>query len=309
MKRVGTVLAMLLVGSAASIGAQPPAAPEPPSPERHMNVTVLRGPSGETRTSMLLPGGGDFDFLTMPMAVGGDPVPGAPYSADAVTEVVQMLADGNRIVRQSTAALFRDGKGRTRREHGVAVLGNFVGGDAGRNRIQIHDPEAGAMFLLDPARRRAHRLPAPRVHLSRRDLGDAPIVETFEMADRPGRQRRTTVIRRQARTDGGQVEKLGTRTIEGVEAQGTRSTVVIPAGQIGNEQPIHIVSERWYSAELKLLVMSRQSDPRFGETTYRLTNLVRAEPAPELFQVPADYRIVDTLEGLGDRMRLQRKRE
>ena len=69
--------------------------------------------------------------------------------------------------------------------------------------------------------------------------------------------------------------------------------MTIPAGQIGNELPINIVSERWFSPELKVLVMSRQSDPRFGETTYRLTNISRGEPAPDLFEVPADYQIVD----------------
>ena len=68
------------------------------------------------------------------------------------------------------------------------------------------------------------------------------------------------------------------RDIEGVRAEGTRTTMTIPAGQIGNELPINIVSERWFSPDLKVLVMSRQSDPRFGETTYRLTNLSRAEP-------------------------------
>ena len=73
----------------------------------------------------------------------------------------------------------------------------------------------------------------------------------------------------------------------------TRTTVTIPAGQIGNERPIEIVSERWFSPDLKVLVMSRQSDPRFGETTYRLTNVTRVDPPPQLFEIPADFKIVD----------------
>src|SRR5262249_61550126 len=79
--------------------------------------------------------------------------------------------------------------------------------------------------------------------------------------------------------------------IEGVTAEGTRVTVTIPAGAIGNLGPVEIVSERWHSAELQTVVLSRRTDPRFGETTYRLTNIVRAEPPAELFQVPADYKI------------------
>ena len=85
--------------------------------------------------------------------------------------------------------------------------------------------------------------------------------------------------------------RLGKQIIEGVEATGTRTTITIPVGEIGNERPIEIVSERWYSPELQLVVMTRHSDPRMGETTYKLTNINRAEPAKTLFEVPADYTI------------------
>jgi hypothetical protein len=86
-------------------------------------------------------------------------------------------------------------------------------------------------------------------------------------------------------------EKLGRKEIEGVTTEGTRVTIAIPAGAIGNLAPIEIVSERWYSPELQTVVYSRRSDPRFGETTYRVTNIIRAEPSAELFQIPADYRV------------------
>ena len=86
-------------------------------------------------------------------------------------------------------------------------------------------------------------------------------------------------------------EQLGKQNIEGVEAEGTRTTVTIAAGEIGNERPIEIVSERWYSPELQLVVMTRHSDPRTGETTYKLTNINRSEPAKSLFEVPSDYTV------------------
>ncbi len=88
-------------------------------------------------------------------------------------------------------------------------------------------------------------------------------------------------------------KSLGTQTIEGVEATGTQSVVTIPAGAIGNEQPIKIVSEQWYSPALQLVVLSKRSDPRTGEMVYRLTQLDRSEPAAALFQVPSDYTIKD----------------
>lgn len=84
-------------------------------------------------------------------------------------------------------------------------------------------------------------------------------------------------------------EQLGTQIIEGVEAEGARSTITIPAGQLGNELPIKVVTERWYSPELKVVVLTKHDDPRTGIDTYRLTNIVRGEPARSLFEVPADY--------------------
>jgi hypothetical protein len=89
------------------------------------------------------------------------------------------------------------------------------------------------------------------------------------------------------------VEPLGKKMVEGVEAEGRRSTVTIPSGEIGNTLPIEIVDENWYSPDLQILVMTRHSDPRSGETTYRLTNIKRNEPDRSLFGVPADYTIVD----------------
>jgi hypothetical protein len=88
-----------------------------------------------------------------------------------------------------------------------------------------------------------------------------------------------------------QSEPLGSQTIEGLEATGTRTTITIPAGAIGNERPIEVVSERWYSPELQVVVSSTHRDPRFGDNTYRLTGIQRAEPDKSLFEVPADYTV------------------
>jgi hypothetical protein len=88
-------------------------------------------------------------------------------------------------------------------------------------------------------------------------------------------------------------ESLGSQVIEGVRADGTRSTMIIPAGSIGNDLPIQIVSERWYSPELQTVVMTKRSDPRMGDTTYRLSNISRSEPPRSLFEVPADYTVTD----------------
>jgi hypothetical protein len=88
-------------------------------------------------------------------------------------------------------------------------------------------------------------------------------------------------------------EDLGIQVIEGVNAQGVRSTRTISIGEIGNEKPIEIVTEIWTSPDLKTIVMSKRTDPRSGEQTFRLTNIVRSEPDPSLFTVPADFKTVE----------------
>ena len=251
----------------------------------------------------------NIEFMSAPIAVDAEAVTGAPYSATAVTRVVQTLADGNRIVRESTAQISRDARGRTRREQGLAMLGPVVNmpGAGDMRTVQISDPENGTMIMLDLNTRTAHKMPGPRMMLAHKGVpaGTGVRVEKFEMAvpaPPPGAHAASMIFSRHAAVAGMPahepvVEQLGTQYMEGVSVDGVRTTVTIPAGQIGNEQAIQIVSERWTSPDLKVLVMSRQSDPRFGETTYRLTNIARVDPAPELFDIPADFSVVDAEKG------------
>jgi hypothetical protein len=226
----------------------------------------------------------------------GKPVTGAPYSAEITTEIVQQLADGNRIERRSTSSVARDGQGRVRREQQVTAIGPILP-SANAQIVTINDPVAKVHYSLDAERKVAVQLPmmftakvegpGRGAFLARGDKREVIALPPVDSAQT-----------RDART-----ETLGRKEIEGVTADGTRVTVVIPAGSIGNQAPIEIVSERWYSAELQTVVFSRRSDPRFGETTYRLTNIVRAEPPAELFQVPPDYKVE---EGRGQRFEMRR---
>ncbi len=256
----------------------------------------------------------NIEFINGPITFDGEPVAGAPYSAEAVTDVVQTLADGNRIVRQNKAEVARDGQGRTRREQGFAMFGPLVNGPGAGDEprhVQISDPTTGTMIMLDLQNKIAHKMPAPHMMLKNKmagavgwAAGTAVSVEKSEIsAHEPAGAGANVIYHRSATIASGGiagqrvpepvVEQLGTTFMEGVAVEGTRATMTIPAGQIGNEQAISIVSERWMSSDLKVLVMSKQSDPRFGETTYRLTNLTRGEPPPQLFEVPADFQVVD----------------
>ena len=89
-------------------------------------------------------------------------------------------------------------------------------------------------------------------------------------------------------------ESLGRQSIEGVQADGTRTTLSIPAGRMGNELPIQIVTESWYSPDLQTVVMYKHSDPRTGEIVRKLANVSRSEPSPTLFEAPPDYKLTES---------------
>lgn len=235
--------------------------------------------------------------------INGPTVKGAPYSAEVVNEMVQTLSDGNHIKSSSSSMLYRDSQGRERREETRkgAVAGIF-----------ITDPVEGASYMLMPGAKEARKTSpvnfvfSPGEHAGMGGgagggRGGAVTTETRSFSFSTGGAGQETFVFSNAELNSSKantkVEHLGMQTIEGVSAEGTRTTITIPAGQIGNELPIVTVSERWYSPELQVTVMSTRSDPRTGTTTYKLTNINRAEPSPALFQVPADYTVHDLTNG------------
>jgi len=346
-----------------------------------------------------------FEFVSGQL-ISGPPVKGAPYSAEAVNETIQMLADGNRIVQRTTAMQYRDAEGRERREETSAMGAVF-----------ITDPVAGARFTLHPESRSAEKGPlaafrsivSPSVAgnvfaysnseslklrgavsqmewvnptawitlnvgnvnwrcataspntltklgwtRSSIKTGDTVTVNGLR-ADGENTCVATSVVTSDgttlaARTEGpagiaiarvgepvtvsingrggrggpgtqeftiaaggrlavgmiggtgdAKTEQLGNMFIEGVQAQGTRTTTTIPAGDIGNERPINIVDERWYSPDLQMTVMTKHSDPRSGETNFQLKNINRSSPPPNLFEVPSDYTVNTAGGGRGGR--------
>lgn len=262
---------------------------------------------------------GDFVFVSSDMSYDGKRVTGAPYSAQAVTESMQSLADGNRIVRKSTAMLYRDSEGRTRREQTFKAIGPLAAdGDPGQT-IFISDPVAGVDYSLDVRNQSARKMTPMHFNFTMKTPspdGDRPAM-VFEKRAADRIQIERSVVSSKIATGGPMVmewhgaregkakkESLGKQLIEGVDAEGSRSTLTIPAGEIGNERPIEIVSERWYSPELQTVVMTRHSDPRFGETTYKLTNISRTEPDRSLFEVPAGYTLKE--ETMRPRVRVKR---
>ena len=233
------------------------------------------------------------------------PVQGAPYSATITNESVQTLVDGNRIVQTSTGTTARDSQGRTRQDTVLPAIGNLSAANA-PHLVFIHDPVAQVSYVLNLTEKTAQKLPVPPplpATATGENVGAGPVTANAFFIQAGGAARIAdgsmpppmAIQRAVIGSDQDQVasEDLGSQTMEGVVVNGKRTTRTIPAGQIGNDKPITIVNEVWTSPDLKTIISSKRSDPRMGEQTFQLSNIVRAEPDSSLFTVPSDFRITE----------------
>ncbi len=260
------------------------------------------------------------------MASDSASVKGVPYSADRGTETIQVLADGNRIVNGNKSSIARDGEGRTRLETQIQHFGPVGAAKEPSVSIHITDPVAKASYTLDATNKIAYKsawgdMAAP-VRMNRRGAPGETVTEDVVVERNVVERKVTATITHGApaiagtagvwvgsgapaiastmaspirmmnfRGAGGPGEDLGEKNFEGVIAKGTKHVVKIAAGSIGNERELEIVTETWFSDQLKETVYTRHADPRFGETITKLTNIKLGEPPSSLFEVPADYKV------------------
>ena len=323
-----------------------------------------------------------FQFFSQEKSFDDRLVTGAQFSADVVSETIQTLQDGTRIVQRFDGRIYRDSRGRTRSERTYQMGGT----SEQKQIINIYDPVNGASYKLDSDTRTGRKSvypklappPQPQTLVSSNASADAKnsrkgnaprvtqgkainkiqpsypaiakaanasgpvsvqilVSETGEVieanavgghpllrdaavqAARGWIFKPTEISGRAVKTRGiltfnfgltdeapapagltktivkpaTKTESLGKQMVEGVECEGERVVTTMPAGTIGNDRPIETVNETWYSPELKIMILSKRSDPRFGESTYSVTNITRSEPYAELFQPPSDYTFID----------------
>jgi len=206
----------------------------------------------------------------------------APYSALQEVTRLQTLADGTHIERKlQSAQIYRDSQGRHREEF------KQVQGPAG-----VQEEVLFSIRIVDPVECVEYNLEVSK-HIARRRTfspngNTARTAEQSNVATEPARRPIPEELRPKTST-----EPLGTDTIEGLPVEGKRTSTTFPVGSEGNDRPFVVTRETWTSIEPKLLILSKISDPRSGETTQRLTNIQHGEPSPTLFHVPADYQIQD----------------
>jgi hypothetical protein len=290
-----------------------------PARERHQlpeTFLLQEGNVGWARS-----GEGVATFFTF--AGSQEPVKNAPYTATAVTESTQTLVDGNRIVHKSSVFLARDNQGRTRREQTISQLGPMRIDGPERKLVIINDPVAHTEYVLNPSEQTARVLKqnestdTKATEVLRKKLearrGEEPEGMIKKLEVMQAGEQGTVTVRVNGKPGPGEPaeyknqaalsvdkkhEDLGVQQVEGVSCQGKRETITIPAGAEGNERPMQIISESCYSEALHAVVTSKHSDPRFGETEYRLTNVKLGEPDASLFQVPANYKSNTVVERL-----------
>jgi hypothetical protein len=238
----------------------------------------------------------------------GGTVQGAPYSATITNESVQTLPDGNRIVQNNTGTTARDSQGRTRQDTPLPPLGNLSAANA-PHLVFIVDPVAQVSYTLNLTDKTAQKMSmvagpvkiaggaagsgvGTRVFFSQQIADGAPGDAPPLPAPPPAASLSVMKIQAEERSQVS-TEDLGTQTMEGLLVTGVRTTRTIPAGEIGNDKPINVVTEVWTSPDLKTIVYSKRSDPRMGEQTFKLTNVVRSEPDASLFTVPADFKVAE----------------
>jgi hypothetical protein len=219
----------------------------------------------------------------------------APFSADVITETTQTLADGNHIHQTVTSKVYRDSEGRTRRELAVNLNG-LAPNTSMQQMVFINDPVAGITYSLNAKDHTGMKY--MRNGSSRGSQRLPPDAAGGGPRPRVGGPDALAMGRHNATDQNLKTEALGKQAIEGVQADGRRTTMTIPAGQAGNDLPIHIVVESWYSSDLQTTVLSKHSDPRNGDTVTRLANISRSEPAHALFEPPADYKVSESAVGM-----------
>jgi len=218
------------------------------------------------------PGGGrgfGLPRAQMGARLSATPVTGAPYSATETSTSQQTLANGNQISQTRTSQVARDSQGRT--YSSTTVTPPASSGKQPFTEITIVDPVAGYRYMLNSSNMTAIQIALPKPPLGSGGTTTTPPTRT-------GGDQVTT-------TD------LGTQTVNGVSATGTETTRTIPAGTVGNSQPIQSVRIVWVSTALKVPVEIKTTDPRRGATDMELTNILTSDPSPSLFTVPSGYTV------------------
>src|SRR6202050_2294043 len=244
ISRIVNTFAMAVLFLIASSGARAQSSDQaaqvpPPPPHGGGPMFERMGPMGE-----------GMAFGGFEAGMDGKTVGGAPFTASFSSQTTETLADGNKIQRSATGTVAADSQGRTRRDMRLPAIGPWAASGKTPPQVSfINDPVAGTRYVLEVDKKIARQMRAHEAHPR-------------------GASQKSDASQNQVTTT-----SLGTQTINGISAQGTKYTRTIPAGEIGNVNPIVIVTESWYSPDLQTVIMTKRTDPRMGETIFTMPHI------------------------------------
>jgi len=235
-----------------------------------------------------------------------NPVKAAPYAAQKMTHSEWRLGDGTVITHDADSKIARDGEGRVREEVENIHAGSIGGKQLNRDTtsVTIADPVDHSVIVMTGTLKIAMRMGLPTMPAGPGHPGGITPLAPVRLgtAGEPGRSSPVRPLQEvnlppgskvPANPDDVHTEDLGKQSLSGALVTGKRTTTVIAMGKIGNDRPITVVHEEWYSPELQLVVKSMDSDPRSGVRTMELQGLTLGEPDAALFRVPEGYKVRD----------------
>jgi hypothetical protein len=249
---------------------------------------AVRGQQSVDMPTQMIP----IAFPPRPMALFPtvQPIKAAPFSGSYAAESKQVLTDGTTIATTQNGKVARDGEGRTYCE--TTTTRGPSSGSRSFTLINIQDPVSGTQIALLQGTHTARKYERTQPMTA-----DSGTVEANSITAGATTARLRAPLAKST-SPGVQKEDLGVESIEGIPVRHYRETQTVPVGDVGNDRELTIVSEFWYSKELRLNLKSTRTDPRSDEETIALSDISRAEPPLAMFEVPADYTVVESNMGL-----------
>jgi hypothetical protein len=209
-------------------------------------------------------------------------IPATPFSAVGITQTIRQTGDGNRFSRISTTRYYRDSQGRTRIERELPRV--RLSADAEQTFLQvieIRDVVKGELIMLNPQTKTAQTFSGMQFRTPETPGTPPPIFAVFQNTRIAPNDRGWSAL-----------VQLGEKSVDGLDAIGTQRAYTVPAGStLGNEKPVTVTVEQWYSPALGM-ILSKRGRSGSAQTDYHLEQIVQGEPDASLFAVPAGYHMV-----------------
>ena len=235
-------------------------------------VLFIFGSSLSAQTGQTVIGTHDGGTSELLESIFIPPKPNVPFSLTLETEWTRPMANGGTFTLANKRRIMRDSAGHVYQERWYLVpKGGKI--ESTMNYIQIADPYEHVGYSCEVASKTCFTEPYNR---SASANYQPAVGKSGALPNGQG-----------SRT----VEDLGKKDIEGLETIGFRETTTVNPGVFGNDQPMIIIREFWYSPQLGINLISLLDSPQSGKQQFTVTHVSTAEPDPHFFTLPEGYSV------------------